>query len=175
MLAVDLCEAEDLRVRQLAPQLFLDLVQVFDFLGRECQSLLLIVFLQILNLLDGSGLDVHREDFLVQSLVETLEHGVVFGLRAADGEVLLNTRDAAESHVLGNLNGIRAPRSNHLAARTHEVAFDGGGVDECCAAVEPAEFVGFFLTELMVCLGGDDALAGSTEKEDCHDGNVFLS
>ena len=68
---------------------------------------------------EGSGLNVDGEDFLVETIVHALQHGVVFRLFALYGEVLLNTRNAVEIHILGNLYGIGAPRSNHFTARSY--------------------------------------------------------
>ena len=73
-------------------------------------------------------------------------------------EILLNTRNALESHVLGNLNGIGTPRSNHLTAWTYIVSVQRLSIHERCVAVKPTKFVCLILTELMVNLSSDDVL-----------------
>ena len=87
---------------------------------------------------------VDSEDCLVQPLIHTLQHRVVFSLFTAYGIVLLYTQNAVKAHVLSNLDGICTPRSNHLTAWSHIVALQRlfvlqvGGV-----AIEPAKFVDF--------------------------------
>ena len=72
VLGVNLGEAEDLAVCQRTAVLLLQSVQVFYLLGTEGQTFLLVVFLQVLNVLDGFRLDVDGEDALVQTVVHTL-------------------------------------------------------------------------------------------------------
>ncbi len=138
VLAVDLCEAEDLAVGEWAPVLALQPVQVFYLLGREGQSLLLVIFLQVLHMLDGLRLYVHGEDALVQPVVLALQHLVERGLLAFGGEVLLNAADALHAHVLRNLYGVGRPWGDHLAARADEGALEGGGIEQRGVAIEPA-------------------------------------
>ena len=76
VLAVYLCEAEDLAVGELTAELCLHLPQVLYLLGRQGESLLLVVLLQIVDVDDGLGLAVDGEDVLVEAVVEALEHGV---------------------------------------------------------------------------------------------------
>ena len=113
-------------------------MQVFYLLGTEGQTFLLVVFLQVLNVLDGFRLDVDGEDALVQTVVHTLQHLVVLGVLAVNGKVLLDTADAFQTHVLGNLHGIGRPWRDHLAARTDKVAGQTVAVCQLCVAVEPA-------------------------------------
>ena len=108
---------------------------------------------------------------MIEPVVEALQHRVVISLCAVDGEILFDAGDAAERHVLCDLDCIRAPGRDHLAARADEIAFEGRGFDESGIAIEPGEFMDFFLRELVVGLCGDDALR-STEKGDGHDGKV---
>ena len=123
MLGVDLRKTEHLRICQLTPQLAFHLMQVFDFLGRECQPFLFVIFFQILYIHNGCRLDINRKNILVQTFVHTLQHRVVLGMFVFHGEILFYTRNTAEAHVLSNLNGIRTPRSNHLTTRTYETTF----------------------------------------------------
>ena len=95
-------------------------MQVFDFLRTQCQTFRLVVFLQILHVLDRLRLDVHGEDALVQSFIHTLQHRVVVGILACHGEILLDARDTFQVHVLRNLYGIGTPRGDHLTAWSHK-------------------------------------------------------
>ena len=164
---VDLCEAEHLRVGQFSAQLSFHFMEVFDFLGREGQAFLLVVRIEVVNINDGCGLDVHGEDVLVESLVAALQHGVECALGIAfcgGGEILFDTRNAVEIHVLRNLDGIRAPGGNHLTAWAYETALEAFAFKELCLAIEPAKFLYFFCGERMVHLGSDDALLRCLEE-----------
>ena len=119
VLRVNLCKAKHFRVCELSAELLLYAVEVFNLGGREGEAFLLVVALKVGDVLDRSGLNVDGEDFLVETIVHALQHGVVFRLFALYGEVLLNTRNAVEIHILGNLYGIGAPRSNHFTARSY--------------------------------------------------------
>ena len=137
VLRVDLCEAEDLRVRQRASVLLLQSVQVFDLLRAQGQAFLLVVFLQIFHMLDGLRLDVDREDVLVEAVVHALQHGVVVGILVGYGEILLDAADALEAHVLGDLYGIGRPRGHHLAARAYEPSVEPVCIQQRSLAVKP--------------------------------------
>ena len=137
VLRVDLCEAEDLRVRQRAPVLLLQSMQVFYFLRAQGQSFLLVVFLQIFHMLDGLRLDVDRKDALVEAAVHTLQHRVVVGILAGYGEIFLDAADALEAHILGNLYGIGRPRGHHLASRAYEPSVELVCIQQRCLAVKP--------------------------------------
>ena len=52
-------------------------MQIVHFLGRQSQTFLLVVFLKIVDILDGFRLVVDGKDFLVQTFIHTLQHGVV--------------------------------------------------------------------------------------------------
>ena len=62
------------------------------------------------------------EDVLVETIIEALKHRVVVGILACHGAILLYTRNAAETHILSNLYGIRTPRCDHFAARPNILA-----------------------------------------------------
>ena len=165
MLGINLCKAEDLAVGQRTAEVLLHLLQVRDFLGAERQAFLLVVGFQVLDVQDGFGLAVGGEDILIQALVHALQHRVVVGVLVLHGEIFLDARDALETHVLGNLHGIGAPRGNHLAARAHEVSrqvvFSLGG----SLPKKPAKFADVRSIGRVVALGGNHALRGGSEKE----------
>ena len=122
MLAVDLGKAEHLRVGEFASQLFFHVMEVTNLFGTERQTFLLIVGFKIFYILNGRGLVMNGEDVLVETVIEALKHRVVVGILACHGEILLYTRNAAETHILSNLYGIRTPRCDHFAARPNILA-----------------------------------------------------
>ena len=65
VLGIDLSETEHFGVCEFATQLSFHLVQVLYLLWAQCQTLFLVVSLEIVDMLDGGGLDVDREDILV--------------------------------------------------------------------------------------------------------------
>ena len=165
VLRVDLGKAEDFRVGQPASVLLLQSVQVFYLLGRKGESLLFVVFLKVLHILDGFGLDVNREDVLVKTVVHALQHRVVLGILRCYREVFLDTRNTAEVHVLRDFYGIRRPGGHHFAARTYEDAFQAVAVEQLGIAIEPAKFLYFVLGELVIGLGGNHALLWSLKEK----------
>ena len=72
VLRVDLCETKDLRVGQWATVLLLQSMQVLDFLWAQSQTFLLVIFLQIVHILDGLRLDVDCKDILIQAVIHAL-------------------------------------------------------------------------------------------------------
>ena len=137
VLRVDLCEAEDLRISQRTAVLLLQSVQVFDLLRAQGQTFLLVVFLQIVHVLDGLRLDVDGEDALVEAVVHALQHRVVVGILAGYGEIFLDAADALEAHVLGDFYGVGGPRGHHLTARTYEESVELVCIKQRCLAVKP--------------------------------------
>ena len=64
----------------------------------------------------------------------------------ADLNRLLDTLNALDAHILGNLNGIGTPRSYHLTTWTNEETFYCLPVDERCITVKPTKFLNLFFT-----------------------------
>ena len=95
---------------------------------------------------------VYGKDFLIQTVVHALQHRVVFGILRTYGKVFLDTRNAAKTHVLCNLNGIRTPWRDHLAARAYIEAVQLLCIDERCIAVEPTECMNLIGIWLMIDL-----------------------
>ncbi len=152
VLRVDLCEAEHLRVGQRSAQLLLDFVQVFYFLWREGKTFLLVILLEVVDALDRLRLVIYGEHVLSDAVVHALQHRVVVSVGRAHGEILLNTRNAVEIHVLCYLNGIRTPRSNHFTAWSHEETLEAVCLFEHGVSEEPTKFVNLIAVELMVNL-----------------------
>ena len=165
VLGVDLGEAEHLGVGEGTAQLGGHVVQIYYLFGRERQTLLLVESLQVVDLLDGLGLVVDGEDVLVEPFVHALQHGVIGGVFVGHGEVLLNACDAVHVHVLGYLYGVGAPRGDHLAAGTYEIALERLGLERGGLSIEPAQLALVFTTQ-HACLGGNDALRLCPEKID---------
>jgi len=87
------------------------------------------------------------------------------GLLTLYGEKFLNTQNAGETHVLGNLNGICTPRGDHFAARAHIEALELLCFELLRVAIEPAQFLSLLLIGLMIDLGGNDVVLGSLEEK----------
>ena len=164
VLGVELRETKDLTVGEGATELALHTVEIFDLCGRKCESFLLIVGVEIVDRANGFGRVVDSEKRVVQSVVNSLQHGVVL-LLGRGGEVFFNARNAVEIHVLRDLNGICAPRSYHFAAGSDEEPFHTIAFDRGSLSVEPAKFFHFFGVEAMIYRCGDDASYGGAEKE----------
>ena len=95
-------------------------------------------------MLDGGRLHVDGEDFLIQALVHALQHRVVFSLLVGYGIVFLDTTDALDGHILGNLNGIGAPGGNHFPAGADEETVQGFSFNDGSSAIEPTKFFYIF-------------------------------
>ena len=126
---------------------------------------MLVVFLQIVHILDGLWLNVDGEDVLVQTVVHALQHRVVLGLFRLHGEVFLYTLDAAETHVLRDFHGIGRPRGHHFATGADVIACQRLVLQQLGIAIEPAQFLYFLFVQWVIGLSGNHTLLGSLEKE----------
>ena len=144
MLAVDLCETEDLAICEFSTQLVFHVVQIGNFFGAQCQAFLLIVFFQVLDTLDGVRSDVVSKYFLIQTFIEALEHGVILCIGILHWIIFFNSGNALQRHVLRNFHCIGAPRCYHFFARTNEVAFHGCLIHYGGFSIEPTQFFVFF-------------------------------
>ena len=152
VLGVDLCKTKYLRVGQPTAHVLLHLFQVGDFLRAECQSLLLVVGFQVVDMLDGLRLNVHAEHLLRQAVVESLEHRV--GLIAVfHRDESLDAGNTREPHVLRDFHGIGAPGGHHFAARANKAALQIAFTGRRCLAEKPTKFTDFLRAERMVHLG----------------------
>ena len=162
---VELRKAEYFRVSELAVKLCLNIVEVLDFFGRECQTFLLVVRFEVVNLLNSRRLKVDGENILVQTRVHARKHGVVVRILACYGEIFFNTRDTLEVHVLCNFHSIRTPWRNHLTAGTYEVTLERFAFEKRSVAVKPAKFIYFILCELVIYLSGNHGLLLCLKKQ----------
>ena len=169
---VNLSKAKHFRVSELTSELFFHAVQVFDFSRRECQTFLFVVSFEVRDILDRSRLDIHGKDFLIQTLVHTLQHRVMFSILILYGEVFFDTRNAVEIHVLGNLYSICTPRRNHFTSRSYVPALQRLSLFERSSTIKPAEFIHFVVRELMVHFRGNHALLRCFKKQN-HIGYIF--
>ena len=89
----------------------------------------------------------------------------MFGLFVVHGEILFDTCNAAEVHVLSNLYGIGAPRGNHFASGADKPAGKRVVLFGCGVSVEPAKFIHFGLAEWVIDLCGNHALLRCSKKQ----------
>ena len=164
MLRVDLRKTKHLRVSQLSAQLTLHLVQVLDFLRRKSKTLLLVILLQVLDMENRSRFYVHREDVLIQTLVHTLQHGVVLSILTIDREVFLDALHTLDGHVLRDFHSVRTPRSDHFTTWTYKESLQIVLAFWASFAIQPAKLIGFISGELMVYLRGNHTLRWCSEK-----------
>ena len=122
VLRVYLSKAEYLAIGKFATKLTFDAMQIIDFLFRECQSFGLVVAVKILDKLNRLRLDADFKDTLVESFIHSLKHRIVLGILVLNREILLDTHNTFDTHILGNLYSICTPRSNHLATWANEIA-----------------------------------------------------
>jgi len=114
MLGVHLRESKDFAVGEPALQLARKPFQISHFLIAQGEPFLLIVGGNVLNIENGFRSLLHREHFLVQAVIQFLEHGVEGRFRAGNGEEFLNPPDVSYVHILGNLYRGGAPWGDHL-------------------------------------------------------------
>ena len=90
------------------------------------------------------------------------------------GEEFFNAQNAAEIHVLCDLNGICAPRRNHFSAGPYIVALKCRGSIKGGFAKKPAKFFHFIIGEQVIHLCGNDALRRCAEKRNHVSRNVWV-
>ena len=151
-------KAENLRVCERSAKLLLHVVQILYFLWRQGKTFLLVINLKVFNVLYRLWLVVDGEDVLVQPVIHSLQHRVVFGILGIYREIFLNTQNAVEIHVLCNLYGIRTPWCNHLTSWSDEISVKTLALLQLRVAVKPGEFVDFVLCELVISLSSYHAL-----------------
>ena len=139
-------------------------MQIVDFLWRERETFSLVILFQVLDVSDRLRLYVDGEDVLVEAVVHTLQHGVVRSVGRSHGEVLLYTRNAIEAHVLCDLNGIRTPRSNHLASRSDKESAERLFVQQFGIVIQPRQFSHLCIAWQMIYLCCDDRLGWCLEE-----------
>ena len=154
VLRVDLREAEHLAVGQLAPDAAADAFQIGDFLVAQGQSLLPVVRRHVVDVDDRIGLLADREDLLVDRTVLALQHRVERDVFAFRLDELLDAADARQSHVLRDLDGIRAPRRDHLAPGTDENSVERLLREQIRAAQKPPQAVRLLGRKCRVGLHG---------------------
>ena len=150
VLRVDLTEAEHLAVGERTTHALRNVVEIVNLLRAQCQTFLLVILLKVLDIHDRIWLLVDGEAILTHSFVETLEHRVESSIRSAHWEILLDADNTLETHVLGDLDGIGTPRSNHLTAWTYKPTLKGGLVDDCCTTEKPAKTIDLIGAELVI-------------------------
>ena len=162
---VDLGKAEHLTVSQLTTEVLLYLLQVVHLLAAQCQTFLFIISLQVFNVDNRFRLAVGGKHLLVQTLIHALQHGVELCVLVGHREVLLDTQNAVEAHILSNLHGICAPRCNHFASWANEAALQVFFTFGLGVAKQPTQLVAVGLCQCVFALYGNHALLRGSEKE----------
>ena len=165
VLRIDLAEAEHLRVGQRTAHALGYIVEIRDLLSAQRQSLLLVVLLEVLDIYNGIGLLVDGENVLVEAVIKAAQHRIVLRIGTLHREILLNTGNALEAHVLCNLYGIGTPRSDHFTTWTIEPACKLLLGEQDGIAEKPAQTLRFISTQLMIDIDSQDSGRGLLEKE----------
>ena len=173
VLRIELCKAEDFAIGEFSAELLFYSVEIFHFGRRECQTFLLIVSIEVFDSANGLWCVTDGEDVLMEPFIESLEHRVVIGRSIFHGEEFFDTQNAAEIHILCDLNGIRAPRGNHFTAGANIATLKCGGSFKRGFAKKPTKFFHFIVGELMIYLCSNDALRRCTEKRNHLSKNVW--
>ena len=137
MFRVDLGEAINLTIGQLPPDLLGNAVEVGNLLVAQCQTFLLVVGGNVVDMLHWLRLAVHGKDLLVQVMVHGLKHRIEWGVFRGYLMEFLDAPDAFDAHVLGNLHGIGTPWRNHLTSGADEEPLDALGLGHGGLAKEP--------------------------------------
>ena len=139
VLRVDLCEAVHLAVGEGAAYLLAYTFKIINFFLAECETFLVVVGVDVGDIFQRLRLAVDEKHVLVEVVVFVLQHRVEAVVVFLDWMELLNTRNAANAHVLSYFDGVGAPRSDHLAAWSEEEAFDCFSFDFFGVAEEPVK------------------------------------
>ena len=164
VLGIHLRESKHLAISQFTSYLFADAIQVVHLLLAQGQALLLVIGGQVLDVNDRVRFLVDGEDRLVQAIVDTLQHRVMFGILPFAGEVLLDTTDTLQRHVLGDLHRISTPRSYHFTAGTNKPPRDIFLIDELRTGEKPRELLQVLSAKLLVRINSYIACVRFLEK-----------
>ncbi len=122
MFGVHLREAEYFRVSQRPSEFFGEPRQIGFFLGAQRETFSKVVSVNIFNVDNRGRGGVNFKDIAVKALIYTLKHLVVSRRIGVVKHKLLDTSNAAETHVLSNLYGVGTPRSYHFTTRAYKAA-----------------------------------------------------
>ena len=154
MFRIDLRKAEHLAVGQLAADPPRKFVQVGHLLIAQRQPLLLVVCSDVIDVNNRIGLLADREDILIDRTIHTAQHRVVRCVFALDHLEFLDTGNPLESHVLCDLDGIRTPGGDHLAARSDKNTVEHLGVQLLRFAEKPSQFGDICCRERLAGIDG---------------------
>ena len=154
MFRIDLRKAEHLAVGQLAADPPRKFVQVGHLLIAQRQPFLLVVCSNVIDVNNRIGLLADREDILIDRTIHTAQHRVVRCVFALDHLEFLDTGNPLESHVLCDLDGIRTPGGDHLAARSDKNTVEHLGVQLLRFAEKPSQFGDICCRERLAGIDG---------------------
>ena len=165
---VHLRETEYLAVGQRTAQTCRQTGEILLFLVAQGKSFGAVVFVDVFDEYMGCRGVVDVEYIGSGSGIYGLKHRVELRLLAlGHRREHLNTRNAAETHILSNLNGIGAPRRNHFFAGTDESAAEGGTFGQGTSVSEkPAKAFNLACVKTVVCIHGIHRACGGCKKND---------
>ena len=140
---VHLRETKHFAVGERSAKAFAQLLEVGNFFGAQCKTFLHVVLFHIVDVDNWVGSFGDGEDVVVKNVIYTLQHLVEFWLFATAFGEFLNARDSRKTHVLGDFDGVSAPRRNHFATRPYKCATNDVVANLCCAVKKPTEFFCF--------------------------------
>ncbi len=137
VLGVHLRETEHLAVGKGTSEFIGKFPEILFFFLAERKPFSAVVNRDVVNMYDGIGLAVNVEYLRVQTIIKAEKHPVELRFVVACEIELFYACYSLEAHVLGNLYGICAPRSNHFFTGTDETALYGSGHERCGAPEQP--------------------------------------
>ena len=148
-----------------------ELLEILNLFGIESQTLLDVVFLNIINMHNFfrslGNLECVAVELVIYALKHLVERGVVFFGNCK----LLDAENARNTHILGYFNSIRTPRSNHFSTWTNKSAVEHFFLKRLGTIEQPCEFLDFGVGKNVV--GIDRINCVSSFFEEC-DHNIII-
>lgn len=166
MFGIYLREAEYFGVGEFSTESLREECEVFDFVGREGETLLTVVLFKIVDMYNLFGATSCVENALVKAVVSALEHTVIFGSIGVGFDKLFDTGNSVDTHVGGHLDGICAPWCNHFGPRSDVASLQRFAAQCLGSGKQPYEAADVFFRNRLVTLYCNDTLGILLEKCD---------